>query len=465
MEYKKKEELKNTFMFKMVKNDPFENSFLEMFEKSNEFWKNGEYETLKIILENLINCFSDQSYFSFFQSISFDRLSLDLLKTFFEIISTIIENEEFLHNFYVILNYYLILFRLTLSKSNFPTKSKYNEFPLLPFCHLLQNEIVDIVNNSVMIINYIMRNFMLDEQDTVLIINFLLDKITIYKNDQTHFVKNMLHLLSTWCENVNKKIIGLYVSKILSLANDLFESDNSYYYIKMCIHIAVYIQQYEFNVYNLNHDLFSKIINVINDFKLQNAYHDAYNFMIQSLYYYGSMVINEITKNVNRIFQLFLALSFEQNRDKDPFIIDLVSSILYEDPGTIGLLLIQNSIEAIIKYLKHANYKIREPTLFLVWNVLYFGTTDQITYLLKNDIIFENIIESLDQNDIEFQKLASKTIKRIIDIFGYKKTGDSKFIDILIEKINSVINSSLDDEYYELVQIFPDFFVANEANC
>ena len=150
-----------------------------------------------------------------------------------------------------------------------------------------------------------------------------------------------------------------------------------------------------------------------------------------------NMKTKEVLSRIDRIINIFQACIL-----KSINIVYLLSNLLLDENSILKYLLLDESIKAIIKYHKNHNYQMRESIIWLVWNMLYVCTSEQLIKMFSNNEIFQIVVDSLDQDNSSFLSLVVKTLGEMINKLGYTRPGSIKYVDIIIEKMFSIIDTA-----------------------
>ncbi|OHT14076.1 hypothetical protein TRFO_15589 [Tritrichomonas foetus] len=434
-----------------IRNDIDENQgdlFWNHYSQLEDHWKNMEFDQVKSSLESLYAILTAKSIgFNLKDSAIQDTSIVDFFLNSINNCLSITTDFSLVN----ILDLFMRVLIKVVIHSQVALEIMISKHPLQLFGVLLIHKVTEIRKDSITLTQLILSKET-SENEINYIIPFIIGKLHDGKDQYPEILDSLLPIINFFCQNCQIRYIEKYILPILDIILELMNSEYYFLYCMNCLKIISKLQNQNFNIFELKHDLFTKIINIIEDTKSQDFYHLVFQFIGSSLYYYGAQCQKEICEHIERILKLFISLSFEKNKDKDSTIIIIVSNLIVEDHGIVGLLLIENVLKAIFNYLDHTSYNIRNEAIYLVWNMIFCGTSDQVNRILACDFLFEHLVESLNKTEVKFMNFVLKTLNKIFVIKGYKNYGDDKQVDIFVITLSHLYNETSSQEINELIE-------------
>lgn len=418
--------------------------FLFFFQNLNYFWNENDLNNVKIVLEKLVKWLKENdNNLSFSTLIEDDVLiSLNIMHYIFEKIDKI-KTLKPLKEYSNILNLFLQLALSLFDNSTASQNMLIEEKPIHLLWELASIQISEIYINSLKLIYVIVNTGQAENEINFLLPHIFTEALT-NKHRRVRYVMNLLPIVTSYCDNTNQSVLNPYVDDILNVIHQLVETKKKYYYYFHSLIIVRKLQVQHYDIFRQNHDLFILILNMIDDWGLQEFYEKVFRIMNLSMFFisndekHKAELISEILPHLDRIITIFQSFEDDENILID--IVDLLSNLIVDEQSIIQKLLDAKCISYIIRYYNNSIFRLRDSISWLVWNMLHGCTTDQLSYILSSEI-YAVILDTLDLDDYNFLFLVSKVINLMIEKLAYFSYGTNGYIDNIILKIQNNMES------------------------
>lgn len=420
--------------------------FWNQFWILNNYWNEQNFKQMNAVLQVMVNIINDEKRPLYIEDDMVQKTNI--IHFCFFVINEITKNitSDHIFSYSCFLNSFIQLLSSLFDISQLASELLINEHPISALWDLILFRVQDLSFNSMNLIHKIVTSGQAESE-----IDFLFPQIIFLlrteKEREPKYATSLLPIVLSYCEKTPSSKLKQYVSNLLIVinelfsSNDYFEKDLSLVY-SFCLDIVIELQKKKFDIFILNHDLFIKIFNIINDHVHIEFYGKVFRFIDISMNSISddnqkNMKTKEVLSRIDRIINIFQACIL-----KSINIIYLLSNLLLDENSILKYLLLDESIKAIIKYHKNHNYQMRESIIWLVWNMLYVCTSEQLIKMFSNNEIFQIVVDSLDQDNSSFLSLVVKTLGEMINKLGYTRPGSIKYVDIIIDKMFSIIDTA-----------------------
>lgn len=424
--------------------------FLSLFSKLDQLWEAGDFENSGNILIEIIKFINDGR-----NPISFDFGNPKFIESIIRKLQDAIHFDPHTKGQRVVCSLLQIL--ITTCNSSPIAISVLIEFEQVEtFINLINYPTLDVSENAIKIITLTFNQF--SDKGKSIAFPLLIQKACDMYNKDDSNVNSLLKNILSICQSADTAFLSHFVDHIAHLLNLLFHQVDTYYlYCSFIVDTLVVLQKNQIDIFELNSELVEYVFSLLSCFQFEPLY--------KSIFILMNRIVVDITdcenpkfllikNNIPRIINIIPNLLDHNN----PILFYFLSNCIVVDPSIIELLLDEKTFRTIEQYSKvKSNFRMLDPLIFLLWNILYFSNHEALNMILSSPIFFEIIMKSLDvDNDLTLIELIAKTIHTIFERFGTHP--DLPNFNCIIEKLICVYDES-DESIQEILnQYLSDLF-------
>jgi hypothetical protein len=238
--------------------------------------------------------------------------------------------------------------------------------------------------------------------DPAQVIDFLLisfpDRQETYKRSST--VKALLENLYQYCCSMGPEVVMLYLDGIFGKLQLYIHTDFRYHFGFDVSKVLMSIVSLGVDLFSSSKELFDHVVTALSDVRLQPWSINA-SILSTLLYHFENV---EIVKRIpiNSVLRI-LNISIHDDLDAVE-ILNLVANMVYCDRSVVSIMCNGDFLVAIGSLALGKKFKVRKSVMWLCWNLISFGSDEDLVQLFENNEVFSALKDSFEIEDAVFVK-------------------------------------------------------------